>query len=160
MGQTAITCPPAQQYRHRPWVSCLCHSVCVRRIHLHWLIHWLWSTSALWLVKEIGGLLALVVLHTRLHMIGCADGELNELFKADGIIVCSEMHPQTGFESLPESREERSLIPATSCSKVSETKYIVIYGHVTLAKMMQLVTDRGITRRFAKHFTKVIDESI
>ena len=62
---------------------------------------WFWRIDGFWSAEgDVVLRLALVLFETRLHTSGEAYGELDETFKPDGILECSEMQPHSGVQIL------------------------------------------------------------
>lgn len=95
---------------------------------LAWVPLLLLGADILWLVRWNGGLLTLSEFHTSLHMMSHTDGQLDEFFEADGIIICSEMQPLVSLQSLPIDGQERVLIPSTGSCDCAEFQSLVING--------------------------------
>lgn len=62
------------------------------------------------------------------------DGELNEVFQTDVIIVGSDIQLQLGFQTLSVGGEEQALIPPSSGRQSAKTKSIIYYLHLTSFK--------------------------
>lgn len=99
----------------------------MRIVHNHVLRTWFWRVGILWLLMVGRRLLALLVLHTGLDTVRNMDGELNEVFQTDGIIVGSEIQLQLGFQTLSVGGEEQALIPPSSGCQSVKTKSIICY---------------------------------